>query len=638
MTRRFSILLFLSLAYCGLAFAVNVSAPLAREAAAAGARHAAPRLAAAGRDDNDVKLSLREDALAALRRVETDGEAVVSGFPVDLASDGDLELHRFELFTPDPAIQAVGEGGLTRPLPRPDAAFFEGRVAGEPDSRVYLAAFAHSLHGFIQRGDGIVAIAPEGGWLSETSAHTLHRMTPEDFAAESSKFRCREDELPLSPRAASPLPHIADTGQKFEATIAVDTDFELYQLFGSNTVAETNYIANQVAAASAIDWRDLITRLKVGFLQVYTSAADPWTATDSLNALYEVGDYWHANHAGVSRSTVVFLSAKNLGGGIAWLGTICEGDFPANGHWGGGYAVIGNVAADISNFHSPGVGTGADLWDIDAVAHEMGHNFGSPHTHCYSPPIDKCYNQEAGCYSGAVVDPGVEGGTIMSYCQLLGWSRINLIFHTRCITETMRPTILNASIPSQSCIHPLAPGDFLDVVSTSAAAPFIYKIAAWGITGGCGTQLFCPGGNVTRAQMAVFLEAALQTHVPPTGRPQTFVDVPPGSFGYDFIEDFVTRGITAGCDATHYCPNNVVNRAQMAVFLLRAEHGSAYTPPACAGIFADVACPGPFTNWIERLYNEGITGGCSASPLQYCPANPVSRAQMAIFLVATFGL
>lgn len=379
----------------------------------------------------------------------------------------------------------------------------------------------------------------------------------------------------------------------------------------------------------------MITRLKIGFLQIYTTSADPWTATDSLNALYQLGDYWHANHSGVSRSTVVFLSAKNLGGGVAWLSTICGADFQANGHWGGGYAVIGNEAADITNFHAPGVGTGADLWDIDAVAHELGHNFGSPHTHCYSPPIDECYNQESGCYSGSVVDPGVEGGTIMSYCQLLGWSRINLVFHSRCITETMRPTILNANLGSPTCMRP---GDFLDVLSTSPAAPSIYKIAAWGITGGCAAQLFCPGSFVTRAQMAVFLESALQTYVPPSGRPQTFADVAPGSFGYDFIEDFVARGITAGCDATHYCPSANVERQQMAVFLLRAQHGSAYTPPACAGLFADMACPGSFTNWAEQLYNEGITGGCHASPLEFCPTGNVTRAQMAIFLVATFGL
>ncbi|MBI5963834.1 MAG: metallophosphoesterase [Chloroflexi bacterium] len=50
-------------------------------------------------------------------------------------------------------------------------------------------------------------------------------------------------------------------------------------------------------------------------------------------------------------------------------------------------------------------------------------------------------------------------------------------------------------------------------------------------------------------------------------------------------------------------------------------------------IFGDV--PNTYWSWsfIERLYNAGITGGCSAIPLNYCPTNQVTRAQMAIFLV-----
>ena len=72
----------------------------------------------------------------------------------------------------------------------------------------------------------------------------------------------------------------------------------------------------------------------------------------------------------------------------------------------------------------------------------------------------------------------------------------------------------------------------------------------------------------------------------------------------------------------------------MAVFLLKAKHGSGYTPPVCAGLFNDVACPSPFADWIEQLASEGITGGCGAS--NYCPSNPNTRGQMAVFLTKTF--
>jgi hypothetical protein len=76
----------------------------------------------------------------------------------------------------------------------------------------------------------------------------------------------------------------------------------------------------------------------------------------------------------------------------------------------------------------------------------------------------------------------------------------------------------------------------------------------------------------------------------------------------------------------------------MAVFLLKTEHGSGYVPPACASLFGDVPCPGVFTNWVEQLYNENVTGGCQANPLLYCPGSSVTRGQMAVFLVKTFNL
>jgi hypothetical protein len=71
----------------------------------------------------------------------------------------------------------------------------------------------------------------------------------------------------------------------------------------------------------------------------------------------------------------------------------------------------------------------------------------------------------------------------------------------------------------------------------------------------------------------------------------------------------------------------------MAVFLLKSKHGASFTPPSCAGIFGDVACPSLYANWIEELYAEGVTAGCGTSPLLYCPNDPVTRQQMAAFLL-----
>ena len=116
-----------------------------------------------------------------------------------------------------------------------------------------------------------------------------------------------------------------------------------------------------------------------------------------------------------------------------------------------------------------------------------------------------------------------------------------------------------------------------------------------------------------------------------------FLDVDSVHPFHDFIESIFRAGITAGCDPGLYCPDAEVTREQMAVFLLKAEHGSTYDPPDCTGIFTDVLCtPGTgFPDWIERLHAEGVTGGCVANPLQYCPTRAVTRAEMAVFLLKT---
>ena len=140
--------------------------------------------------------------------------------------------------------------------------------------------------------------------------------------------------------------------------------------------------------------------------------------------------------------------------------------------------------------------------------------------------------------------------------------------------------------------------------------------------------------------MAVFLLKAKNglCYVPPpcTG---TFPDVACPSTFADWIEELAAQGITTGCGGGNFCPNNLVTRRQMAVFLLKTKYGSTYVPPACTGVFDDVACPGgAAVDFIERLAAEQITGGCSTMPPLYCPDNSSTRGQMAVFIVKTFSL
>ena len=195
------------------------------------------------------------------------------------------------------------------------------------------------------------------------------------------------------------------------------------------------------------------------------------------------------------------------------------------------------------------------------------------------------------------------------------------------------PSTLAATLPAAWF------ADFSDVPQDDIFHGDVEKIFRAGITAGCGGGDYCPASSVTRAQMAVFLlKAEHGSGYAPPACAGVFGDVPcPGPFS-DWIEQLATEGITAGCGGGDYCPDAAVTRQQMAVFLLKTEHGSSYAPPACSGVFQDVPCPGPFTDWVEQLYAEGITGGCQVSPLLYCPTSPVNRGQMATFLAKTFAL
>ena len=114
----------------------------------------------------------------------------------------------------------------------------------------------------------------------------------------------------------------------------------------------------------------------------------------------------------------------------------------------------------------------------------------------------------------------------------------------------------------------------------------------------------------------------------------SFTDVPTSSGFYRFIETLLHNSITGGCSPTQYCPSTATTRDQMAVFVLVAKEGTGYVPPACTTpLFADVPASSPFCRWIEELARRGVVSGCGGG--NYCPASPVTREQMAVFVLRT---
>jgi hypothetical protein len=182
--------------------------------------------------------------------------------------------------------------------------------------------------------------------------------------------------------------------------------------------------------------------------------------------------------------------------------------------------------------------------------------------------------------------------------------------------------------------------DFLDVPQPDPFHFYVERLFRSHVSAGCHGGQFCRDSALPRRQMAVLLLKAKlgPAHVPPPATGTVFDDVPASSAYAPWIEELAALQITGGCGATSFCPDATVTRRQMAAFLLKTKHGSAYAPPPATGVFGDVPPADGFAAWVEQLYAEGVTGGCQAAPPLYCPFGPNTRGQMAVFLVKAFGL
>ncbi|HET9795946.1 MAG TPA: S-layer homology domain-containing protein [Thermoanaerobaculia bacterium] len=124
----------------------------------------------------------------------------------------------------------------------------------------------------------------------------------------------------------------------------------------------------------------------------------------------------------------------------------------------------------------------------------------------------------------------------------------------------------------------------------------------------------------------------------------SFIDVPANTPYYPFVESIFHNGVTVGCAARYFCPNQGVLRDQMAAFLARGFAGSDAAVPAtgtvnlasydCStggnSLFTDVAADSPFCRHIHYIASQSITLGCG--PSQYCPNALLPRSQAAIFI------
>ncbi|MDH4309669.1 MAG: GerMN domain-containing protein, partial [Acidimicrobiia bacterium] len=199
--------------------------------------------------------------------------------------------------------------------------------------------------------------------------------------------------------------------------------------------------------------------------------------------------------------------------------------------------------------------------------------------------------------------------------------------------------ILTIAVPAQA--GPIDPNGTFTDDDGSVHEPSIEAIAEVGVAKGCNpptNDLYCPDLGVTRAQVASFLIRALSLDGPIPVGPDAFADDNDSVHAGD-IDKLASLGIARGCDPptnSLFCPDDTVSRGQMAAFLTRA-FGYVDDDPATDRFADDDGSV--FEGDIEALAAAGVTVGCNPPTNdRFCPDNPVTRAEMATFLMRALGL
>lgn len=348
---------------------------------------------------------------------------------VDLPVSGDAVataiLEPVEVFAKPTFTAMTAAGPVEKPLPA--MKFFRGETSGAAPASVFLSVTeGRQLYLGIWGNDGVLRIAAPsdvksaGGTKHSFGAGEPSRAaTPEGF--------CAVDTVPMNQKKVAGFQEPVSApkaGGVLGFDLMIDIGNSLFtSSFGSDETQATTYIANVIGSVSTIYDRDVDVVLQIGDLFVWETA-DPLDHSSTSNQLNTYRTYCQTNRGAYSR-TVGHFFGNNGGGGIAYLDTLCSTSF--------GYGISNldaNASFPVSGYH----------WDLGVTAHELGHNFASPHTHCYSPPIDCCYNTEPGCNCGAVVPIS---GTIMSYCHLV--QSIHLDFSSR------EQTVIRTAAEAAAC-------------------------------------------------------------------------------------------------------------------------------------------------------------------------------------------
>jgi len=401
-----------------------------------------------------------------LLNVPLDASVWIDGWPVAPGIRRSVLVARHDVYDPAARVVMVTEGGRLQDVPRSPLVFFFGTVDGEAGSILLSVDPRDStFEGKSETEHGSYRLA-----VAEPGTHLLRPSNPS--LGSICAATCDPTGDALAQSGAPAIPSAIST--LHTASVAVDTDNEfMLKKFANNPQAAVDYLAQLFAAMNVMYERDLLIRLLQGvtFLRLSTTP-DPYIQgpdvagatvgrTNQLQ-LDEFRDYWVANYSGTTRAVVAMISGKQPDAstsGAAWVSALCT--------------PTGNGSYSFNQVYTAPARPAAD--DAREVGHEIGHNFGTRHTHCNAPPADQCWTGEAmDCYNGPTSCPAAQTysgianvrGTVMSWCDRPRasdptWScPVSNVFHPVSVAM-IQPVIVTAV---GVCVFPLAAANTPPVV------------------------------------------------------------------------------------------------------------------------------------------------------------------------------
>ena len=374
-----------------------------------------------------VTLTFDGGDYAILSQVHGTEPVRLARFPLPGREPVDLILQPTSAFEDGGKAVVVEADGSMR-LVAPQVKCFFGFVEG--GGTAFLAISPTTLQGYMSAGEEAYFLSSDGDARTDraTVAHSS-KVTPGDVSLQNfcDTTPLEDPEGKFGRAALEEHGRIGlGSGSSIEtARLWIEADHQLRNQFGSDQAC-IDYVTLLTSFSSSIYRRDTGMRLTIpdGFLRVWNTTP-PWGVVNDFGGLNPFASWWSGNHPNSNANrTLVHLLTRPAFGGVAYLDVACSHS--------AGYA----LSSVNGSFPNPIQHTSPSNWDLVVYSHELGHNFASPHTFNYNPPIE--------CDDGS----GPDNGTIMSYCHQNpgGTNNIGLRFHRRV------QSLLRANIATEGCI------------------------------------------------------------------------------------------------------------------------------------------------------------------------------------------